>query len=266
MLIKSEKNGHVLEHDEESHIYLLDNKILAGVTSIISNGYPKSQRIVDWQIKEGVKWFWNEVNGMDPTIVDDKLPELLKKAPIAYKVGLEEAGDIGTAVHDLAYMYTKDGKADVSVYKDDPNYVTIVKCFEQFVEWTCTNSDTIIALEELVCSPEHMFAGRFDRLANRGGVVVLSDYKTSSSFYISQFVQMAAYAIAIKEWMDIEVQDIEIVRFDKKTGSLSTRNLTQLAETVKLKPKTVMKRLQGAFASILEVYRFKDQFDKYIRQ
>jgi hypothetical protein len=264
MLIKTERNGHLLEHDEESHIYLLDGKILTGVTSIISGGYPKSQRIVDWQIKEGVKWFWKEVAGADPTLVDKRLPDLLKQAPTAFKTGLDEAGDIGTEVHD--YCYCTEKGLPVKDVSQHPQVDIIKKCCQQFDEWRAANKDTVIALEELICSPTYMYAGRFDRLANRNGVITLSDYKTSSSFYITQFVQMAAYAIAIEEWMNVVVEDIEIVRFDKKAGTLTTRNLSQLADTVKLKPKTAMKRLKAAFASILETYKFKDQFDKYIRQ
>jgi hypothetical protein len=237
----------------------LDNKPLTGVTTIISQGYPKSQRIVDWQIKQGADWAIKQVGKLE-------LADILKQAPTAYREELDEAADIGTAVHDLAYNYTKFNKCDVEQHKLHPNYGIIVRCFEQFVEWTNTVSDEILALEELVCSPSLMFAGRFDRLSKRKGVVTLSDYKTSSGFYITQFIQMAAYAIAIKEWMGIEVEDIEIVRFDKKSGTLSTRNLQQVAQTANLKPKTVMKRLKAEFESILDTCHFKEQFDRYIRK
>jgi len=259
MLIKSEKNGHILEHDEESHVYILDNKPLTGVTTIISQGYPKSQRIVDWQIKQGADWAIKQVGKLE-------LADILKQAPTAYRVELDEAADIGTAVHDLCFNYVSTGKCDVGQHKLHPNYDIIVRCFEQFVEWNNTVSDEIVALEELVCSPSLMFAGRFDRLSNRKGVITLSDYKTSSSFYITQFIQMAAYAIAIEEWMGIEVEDIEIVRFDKKSGTLSTRNLLQVAQTVNMKPKSVMKRLKAEFECILDTYHFKDKFDGYIRK
>lgn len=253
MLIKSEKNGHILEHDEEGHLYLLDGKPLDGVTSILSVGYPKSQGLVSWQIKEGVKWALEN---------KDKLPleEILKQAPTAHKEALDTAADIGTTVHDYAYHTEKGLPFTI------PDDEIVKKCCEQFDEWRLTNQDEIIALEELVCSVSLKYAGRFDRLSNRQGIVTLSDYKTSSNFFITQFVQMAAYAIAIEEWMGIEVQDIEIIRFDKKTGKLSTRNLQQLADTVDLKPATCMKRLKSAFASILEVYKFKNKFDKYIRK
>jgi hypothetical protein len=259
VLIKSEKNGHTLEHDEEQHTYFLDNKPLVGVTTIISQGYPKSQRIVDWQVKKGAEWAIQQVGKME-------LLEILKAAPTAYKIELDEAAGIGTIVHDLAYNYTKFAKCGVEQHKLHPKYDIIVRCFEQFMEWTNTASDEIVALEELVCSPSLTFAGRFDRLSKRNGVITLSDYKTSSGFYISQFIQLAAYAIAIEEWMGIEVEDIEIVRFDKKSGTLSTRNLLQVAQTVGLKPKTVMRRLKSEFASILETVRFKEQFDRYIRK
>lgn len=87
MLIRSEKKGHILEHDEEQHIYLLDNKILDGVTTILGGGYPKSQKIIEWQMKEAMKWFWDQTAGADPHIIDSKLEELLKEALTASSRG-----------------------------------------------------------------------------------------------------------------------------------------------------------------------------------
>lgn len=267
MIIKSEKNGHIIEHDEESHKYTIDGKPLCGVTTILSGGYPKNQRIYDWQIKEGAKWVLNEIG---------KIPEhnqtlehelaLIKESPNAYKKGLEEACDIGHLVHEYAYQV--EAKKPITKPQDlsEEHLEIYVKCCEQFDEWKEANGDEIVALEELVCSTKYKYAGRFDRLANRKGVITLSDYKTSSGFYITQFVQMAAYAMAIEEWMGIVVDDIEIVRFDKKTGKLSTRNLTQLANTIGIKPETCFKQLKKQFITCLDTFKFKDKFDRYIRK
>ena len=255
MLIKSEHNGHILEHDEEKHIYKLDGKTLDGVTTILKHGYPTSQRIIDWQIREGVKW---ALNVRDLELGDDDW--IVKESPNAYRKALDEAGDIGSIVHDYAYKVEKGLSVELS--KDE----IIQRCCKQFDEWRESNKDEIIALEELVCSTSLKYAGRFDRLCMRNGRVVLSDYKTSSNFYITQFLQMAAYAIAIEEWIGMEVEDIEIVRFDKKTGKLSTRNLTQLANTIGIKNDTCMKRLKKQFLNCFDTYHFKQKMDKYIRK
>lgn len=265
MLIKSEHNGHMLEHDEEQHLYLLDGKQLDGVTSLLSLGYPKSRGIYDWQTREGAKWAIEAIGDMSPKdLTKEQLDAIIKETPVAYKKALEEAADIGTTVHDYCYKIEKG----LPVVLDglNPHYDIINRCCEQFDDWKSKLHDDIIFLEELVCSPEYQYAGRFDRLANRDGVVTLTDYKTSSSFYITQFIQMAAYAIAIEEWLGIEVQDIEIVRFDKKTGKLSTRNLLQLANTVSLKPTTVLKKLKEQFKCVYATCKFIDKFDRYIRK
>ena len=97
-------------------------------------------------------------------------------------------------------------------------------------------------------------------------MVTLTDYKTSSGFFIDQFIQLAAYGLAIKEWLGIVVENFEIVRFDKKTGNLSTRDLYQLAATVKLSPTTTLKNLVHEFLRIIQTVKFKDRFEKYIRK
>jgi len=267
MLIKSERNGHILEHDEEEHLYLLDSKPLTGVTTILHKGYPTSRTLIDWQIKEGAKWVLSQFLEKEiyQELEEIDRDKIVKESPKAYKIALDEAADIGTYVHDYCYRVEAQ-KPIVALDPTIPGADIIQKCCKQFDEWREANKDEIVALEELVCSPKMMYAGRFDRLANRNGVITLSDYKTSSGFYITQFVQMAAYAMAIEEWMGIVVEDIEIVRFDKKTGKLSTRNLEQVAGTVGLKPKTVLHRLKQQFKNILETANFKDKFDRYIRK
>lgn len=257
MRIVSKHNNHVLEHDEESHTYLLDGSPLVGVTSAISQGYPKAQNLVDWQARKAAQFVYD---------YDEFLPypDVVKEAVTSYKDELEEAGDIGTAVHNYCYLFEKGIK--FSLNPNFGNYDVIKKCCEQFDQWRAGLPDEIITLEELVCSPSLKYAGRFDRLANRDGVIVLSDYKTSSSFYITQFVQLAGYCMAIEEWIGIHVDDIEIIRFDKKTGKLSTRNLEQVANTFKVKPETMMKKLKSQFETCLETYKFKQKYDKYIRR
>jgi len=265
-LIRSFKGKHVIEHDEESHKYVFNGKPLSGVTTIISGGYPKNQRIYDWQIKQGANWILDAVGDMNANdLTESHRLDLIKESPNAYKKGLEEACDIGHLVHEYAYQVEAKKEIIKPQALSEEHLRIYDKCCEQFDEWKAENDDEITALEELVCSIKHKYAGRFDRLANRKGVITLSDYKTSSGFYITQFVQMAAYAMAIEEWMGIVVEDIEIVRFDKKTGSLSTRNLTQLANTVGMSTKGTLTKLKKQFITCLETVKFKDKFDRYIR-
>lgn len=265
MLIKSEHNGHILLHDEEQHLYTIDGKPLTGTTSLLSKGYPKSKHLIDWQVREGAKWVIEEVCTTDEDTLDKD--KLIKLSPNAYKVTLDEAADIGTIVHDYCYHKEAGKLYELEQHSQHKDWLTIVKCADQFDVWReGLVNDKTLHLEELVCSPEHMFAGRFDRLSNRDGVITLTDYKTSSGFFITQFIQLAAYTIAIKEWLGIVVENLEIVRFDKKTGNISTRDLHQLAATVKLSPATTLKRLVHEFLCIIQTVEFKDRFDKYIRK
>jgi len=267
MLIKSEHNDHLLEHDEEKHLYSLDGKPLTGVTTILSIGYPKSKHLIDWQVKEGAKYVIDCLSG---AVLDSALvKQLIDASPDAYKIALEAAGDIGTIVHDYAYHYEAKKPFRLKEHLEQltsEQRKAVFTALRQFKEWQSKLDDEVLLLEELVCSPKYIFAGRFDRLAKRNGVITLSDYKTSSGFFITQFIQLAAYCIAIEEWLGIVVEDIEIVRFDKKTGKLSTRNLTQLSNTLGIKNKTCMKLLKEQFVRCLETANFKQKYDKYIRK
>lgn len=204
------RHGHTLEYNDKRHIYRLDGKIIPSVTTINKKGYPESEALIRWRIKQGIKEF-----------------ETGHKA--------KAAASIGTLTHEYAYYVDRklDAPADlidrIAKHKDSDK---VMNCISHFKAWKSENDDDILASEAIVCAPldELWYAGSFDRLAHRGSRVVLSDFKTSSGIYVDQFVQLAGYVCAIKYWLGIEVQDIEIVRFGKTDDTFETKLVSDQKE------------------------------------
>jgi len=238
-ILTSQHNGHLLEFNERTHIYRLDGIIRPGVTTVNKGGYPESEALIRWRIKQGIGEY-----------------ETKAKAT--------EAANIGTLVHEYAYlldmgMPTDDVQERIRKHKDADK---INGCVDHLMSWRATNQDRVIAAENIIAGydkggddeeEQEWFCGKFDRLASRDGLVVLSDYKTSSGIFVEQFVQLAAYAIAIKYWMGITVDALEIVRFGKKDNAF---------ETKLEKSQAVIGELKRQFRRNLRTYYFRKRFEK----
>lgn len=236
-IIVSEHNGHVLEFNEENHVYELDGDVVPGVTTLLKASLPTSFFLTSWMIGKGAEhvasYFKDWRTSEDDFPNEAKLKEVVKSAKTAYKKDANKAAGIGTIIHDFAY-YTELGDHEkalavlASTKADDIGKVT--NGVTKFKEWKAQNNDEIIATEAIVASPKYKFAGKFDRLARRNGRVVLSDFKSSSGIFVDMFAQLGAYALAIKEWMDITVDEVEILRFGKEKGEFEVRGFNKKAD------------------------------------
>lgn len=232
MIIESVRGLDKIVFDEAKHKYWLNGEAVPGVTTINKQGYPKSEALIRWQVKQGIKEY-----------------ETKEKA--------QAAADIGTFVHDYAYNVENNNIDEidrilrqVKVHQDREKIMTAICHFDS---WKEDNKDTLMHSEAVVASFKHKYAGKFDRLAERNGKIVLSDFKTSSGIYIDQFLQLAGYAILIKEWLDIKVDAFEVLRFGKKDASFET----------KLIDKHAMKKvLSDQFIRNVETYYFRAKYDK----
>lgn len=229
MTAKSYDGKHTIQFNALSHRYKFNGKPAVGVTTFLKAGYPTSMGLIQWMkgqsINYTVDWFLNRGNTQGITEEDRK--ELFKAAKAADQRPSQEAADIGTLIHDYCYL-TELGKTREaeSLY----NQITqlpqdskdkLLNGIGKFKAWN-TGGDELVKSEELVASPTHLFCGKFDRLARRNGRLVLGDFKTSNSIYLEHFIQLAAYRIAIREWMGLEVDSLEVLRFGKDDGEFET--------------------------------------------
>lgn len=183
---------HALEFiDGKRRRYILDGKQVPGATTVGAM-YPKGEGLIRWMIKQG-------------------LEEHEKKTKLA------KAADIGRIVHEYAYcnMSQKsfnwglvDGSEDAQIIRD---------CIRQYDEWANRHvDDRPYAAELLIGSPSLRVASFIDLVLYRDAKVIIRDYKTGKKIYISALHQTILYKRMLREWLDIEANELEILKFSKE--------------------------------------------------
>jgi len=257
-MIESRSGNNILTFDDEKHQYRLNGDFVDSVTTINKLSMPESPRLSAWKIGEGAFYVINQLKEFPQQV--NKLPDYLleeisKKSKAAWMTIAKKAANIGTIVHDYAEQFEFRGKIDEELHKtimQHKDKAKIISCIQKFRRWKKQNKDTILRHEEILGSVLYRFAGKFDRLASRNGLIVLSDFKTSSGFFIDQFIQLAAYTLLLKEWFNINIDVIEIIRFGKEDG---------VFETKEIKDKKEIKLLQEQFLRNLATYRFMKEHE-----
>jgi len=226
---KSYDGKHTIQFNEKSHRYKLNGEACVGTTTFVKAGYPTSMGLIQWMKGESINyiidWFSNKGSVL---LTEDERKELFKAAKAADQKTSQEAADIGTLVHDFAYLTelgkTKETAALYNQIIQLPieSKTKILNGLNRFKDWKDKNQDELVASESLIASPTHLFCGKFDRLARRNGRLILDDFKTSNSIYLDHFIQLGAYSIACREWLGIKVEGLEVLRFGKEDGEFET--------------------------------------------
>lgn len=262
---------HVIEFSETSHRYKLDGKAAVGVTTFLKAGYPTSQGLIYWQKEQTFNSLFGNLtvpgdDGFYPRegfwpVNDEGRLELFKTALAADRAVSQEAADVGTVIHEYAFLYETGGDiakldAQINGFSEDIRTM-VVNGINKFKSWRLLNPDKLTAVETLVGSPTHLFCGKFDKLAIRDGVLVLSDYKSSKSIYLDMFIQLAAYRLAIKEWMGLDVGALEILRFGKEDGEFETMLVNDPAEIQTFTEQAIRCRQTHEFRKLENDVRWK---------
>jgi hypothetical protein len=247
------------------HRYALNGEHAPGVTTFIKAGYPESFNLSNWKIGQGAEYVMKLLKRMGrekPLKIDDKVSEqLIKRAKKAYQKEAKEAAGIGSIVHDYAYLVElgrlHEATDMLKKHKDTDQWDKIINGVRKFESWYKENMDELINSEQIVASVEHSYAGKFDRLAKRDGIFILSDFKTSNGIYIDQFIQLAAYRLAIKEWLNINIGALEILRFGKEDGNFHTLLINDKEEIQTLTEQAIRCRQTYQFRKLENDKRFK---------
>lgn len=248
-LIQSVRGKDYLTFDSEKHIYTLNGSIVPGVTTI-NRCYPENPWLGAWKIGEGAKYV---LANKDRCVSEEETKAVLKEAKTAYKKVAQDAADVGAVVHSYCEAIEQGLPFDEQAITGYVGYEKIKKCIDRFKEWKAENKDEILRSEAIVGSVAHSYAGCFDRLSRRGKRVILSDWKTSSGIHLEYWLQLSAYVLAVKEWMDIDVDGMEIIRFGKD-GKFETEIVTKKSE---------IKDFTAQFLRNLQTYRFREAYDKF---
>lgn len=243
-LIELESKGHKLTFDPnpKKHIYTLDGKIVPGVTSVNKGGYPTSPKLIAWFMRNGTK----------------------------SKSLASDAADIGKVLHKYAELRI-NGNKEIESLKipqsfDDEQALAVHNTVKLFEQWFSTNKTKTIGSELMVASLTYQFAGTLDRLSsNEKEEAGIEDYKTSSGFFVDQFVQMAGYKIALYEWKEIEAKWFRINLFGKTKASFHTLTVNRdgwyLDGKLFREDSYAMQKLESQFLRNRKTYSFVDEYE-----
>ncbi len=246
---------HVIEFNEASHRYKLNGKPCVGVTTFIKGGYPTNAGLISWQKGQALESLFTnltvpsaEADGWYPRdaywpVGMETKAELFKAAKLADRAKSQEAADIGSLIHEFCFLFETTGETQkllerIKGLPKEPQ-TKVLNGIQRFIDWRRTVSDQLVAAESLVASPEYMFCGKLDKLSMRDGRLILSDYKSSKAIYMEMFIQLAAYAIAVKSWLGLDVGGLEILRFGKEDGEFETLLIDDQIEIQRFKDQAI---------------------------
>ena len=125
---------------------------------------------------------------------------------------MRRAGKEGTQVHEAAEALVKGEEVSWMDDYGNAKYSQIVwEMILKFHEFWTTYKPELISTEDFVFSDEYKYAGTADLVVRMDGEVWLLDLKTSNSLHKSYDLQLAAYAKALKETKDIEIERTGII-------------------------------------------------------
>lgn len=210
-MITKQMYGGVLVFDPNAHVYTFDGDFVPGVTTPLN--VLDKPALVGWAAGLAAD-HWRKAIKAGRTDLD----EIHKESKEVYELNRQGAADIGTNVHAYAEAFFK--KLPLPELLTD----AAKKGVEAFHDWESKHKIEIMAVERLVFSKEHYYAGTCDFIAKIDGRMVIGDIKTSSGIYNNHRFQVAAYQHAIQEEKQMTFEERLVVRFDKKTGKFQTKS------------------------------------------
>ena len=176
----------------------------------------------------------------------------------SYKKELENSSIIGTTAHSFCeYMIKQDDDLLSQIISRMSNfpvdlYTQTKNAIVSFKKWYMNNKDYLEVLYTELQLVSDKCGGTTDLVCNFKDKLMLIDYKTSSSFYMSQFLQLAQYAKMYSEKFNIKVDDVAVLRLDKKNGD--NAQLLRLSSL----PNGDLEYYQYVFDKLITLYNFNN--------
>jgi hypothetical protein len=209
-------NGEAtLDFDDAKHCYVWREKgrPVAGVTSILR--LLDKPALIQWAANSAVQYISQEYVAAheqgEPFSISGFLA-LCQQAKTAHRRISKTATDVGSEVHAFAEAILAERLVDLP---EDPQ---AAKGADAFLEWYKWHEIKPLAVERMILSREHYYAGTVDFFGHIDGELCVLDFKTSTGLYLEMLLQLAAYAVALEEETQEQISHGWIVRLDKKNG------------------------------------------------
>lgn len=156
---------------------------------------------------------------------------------VSYKSEIEKAAKIGTLVHHVLEIFNKNGIGyiDNDIFrKFGMDYSNIfekkstINALKSFFDWYDNHRDMYKPISYETTIVGSKYGGTIDVILqgiHDKNKVIIGDYKTSSSVYMSMYLQLAAYVQLYEEkYGENSVEGVAIFSLDKKNGSPAIMN------------------------------------------
>ena len=195
-----------------SRYYLVDEKKLPSVTSVLSKVYPKPA-LYGWYAKRGREAVAEYLGDyISEPISYGLLENAVAEAKLKPAQEAKEAADLGSLAHELI---SEELQGNVL-----PVPVVLEPVMDSFHRWQDTEKLTLVDTEVAIFGEG--YAGTIDALYTRpNGSYLLVDFKTSKAIYDDHYIQAWAYMDAIFSSTDGHINpglimDAQIIRLGKE--------------------------------------------------
>lgn len=217
--IKLYKGKIIIDFWEDKHWYIERSigKIITsvtGATGVVSN----PNILMAWAVKLAKNHLLEIIERGDMICLED-----IFDACKQYRVKRDEAGAIGTAVHNWIELYIKSklikGK-EIDLPKDEKVMNGVIA----FNDWVSQNKVKFEASEQIIYSKKYDYVGTLDCRAVVNGKRTLIDFKTGN--YLANTVpwQVSAYLEADVEESGRKYEDRMVLHIKKDTGDFKVVN------------------------------------------
>jgi hypothetical protein len=208
-----------VEFREASHRYWLhrDGERTSAISVTTALKVVDKPALVKWAERMGAEAAVEleragQLNGIAPSDVLG----VIRSHGMGAEAKRDAGADRGNAIHEALRLYCSQGT--VPNVGDFPEQVR--GYVQGLCRWLIATQPEPIGVEQIVGSPTHGFAGRFDLLATIDGRRVLVDLKTAKRIFSEHHLQMVAYGIALEE-CGLEPVDRAVVLAVAEDGSFT---------------------------------------------
>lgn len=175
---------------------------------------------------------------------------------------LNDASIIGTYTHNYIEAFILGKNSDINniwIQINNLPYKLSTKAYNainSFHLWWDENGQYVEAIStevEMCCD---YYGGTCDFICRYKGKLTIIDFKTSSDFHPTMYLQLAAYANIYEEIFDLKIEELAILRMDKANGSRA------ILRTIEEVPGGDREFYFNAFDCALNLYKFMNVIDK----
>lgn len=230
----------------------ISDKPVRGVTTLLRDVIHKPELLM-WPMNEAMtvlfgqeydestkSYNYNQKKALIPPFKPfnlDQLQEFLETGRKAHTKKSDAGKDVGTIVHGAIEHYLRTGETGMNAitnalqasYKDAggvidvPTSTSATNATRAFVNWWEGLAEkSIIGIENPVYSRTLQYSGTYDLIARINGKTYMLDIKTTNrsrvapmGIYAEYFLQLAAYAYAVREERGIAFDDMGIINVGK---------------------------------------------------